>query len=168
MKKLIISLFIILPFGLSHAQEVKIAHVNFQEVLLAMPEISTIEKEMAKIKEEYQKELETMQSEYQKKYADYIAQQDSLTENIKLRRQQDIQDIQERMNSLYELAQKDVPEKQQKLIQPVQEKVLKAIKEVGDEKGYTYIVNMEPGLFLHTGASAVDVTPQVKAKLGIK
>ncbi|MDR0536431.1 MAG: OmpH family outer membrane protein [Tannerellaceae bacterium] len=168
MKKLIISLFVILPFGLLQAQEIKIAHVNFQEVLLAMPEISNIEKEMAKIKEEYQKELETMQSEYQKKYADYIAQQDSLTENIKLRRQQDIQDIQERMNSLYELAQKDVPEKQQKLIQPVQEKVLKAIKEIGDEKGLTYIVNMEPGLYLYTGNSAVDVTPLVKTKLGIK
>ncbi|GHT37710.1 hypothetical protein FACS189435_3310 [Bacteroidia bacterium] len=168
MKKLIISLFVILPLGFLSAQEVKIAHVNFQEVLMAMPEIPGIEKEMAKIKEDYQKELETMQSEYQKKYTDYIAQQDSLTENIKLRRQQEIQDIQERMQSLYELAQKDVPEKQQKLVQPIQDKVLKAIKDVGDEKGYTYILSMEPALFLYTGTTAVDATPIVKAKLGIK
>jgi outer membrane protein len=109
-----------------------------------------------------------MQGEYQKKYTDYIAQQDSLTENIKLRRQQEIQDIQERMGSLYELAQKDVPEKQQKMIQPIQDKVLKAIKEIGDEKGYTYILSMEPALFLYTGTTAVDATPLVKAKLGIK
>ncbi|MDR2498744.1 MAG: OmpH family outer membrane protein [Tannerellaceae bacterium] len=167
MKKLIISLFMILP-GILFAQEIKIAHVNFQEVLLAMPEIPNVEKEMAKITEEYQKELELMQGDYQKKYMDYVAQQDSLTENIKLRRQQEIQDIQERLSSLYELAQKDVPEKRQKLIQPVQEKVLKAIKDVGDEKGYTYILSMEPALFLYTGATAVDATPFVKAKLGLK
>ncbi|MDR2497642.1 MAG: OmpH family outer membrane protein [Tannerellaceae bacterium] len=167
MKKLIISLFMILP-GILFAQEIKIAHVNFQEVLLAMPEIPNIEKEMAKITEEYQKELELMQGDYQKKYMDYVAQQDSLTENIKLRRQQEIQDIQERLSSLYELAQKDVPEKRQKLIQPVQEKVLKAIKDVGDEKGYTYIMSMEPALFLYTGTAAVDATPFVKTKLGLK
>jgi outer membrane protein len=157
----------ILP-GILFAQEIKIAHVNFQEVLLAMPEIPNIEKEMAKITEEYQKELELMQGDYQKKYMDYVAQQDSLTENIKLRRQQEIQDIQERLSSLYELAQKDVPEKRQKLIQPVQEKVLKAIKDVGDEKGYTYIMSMEPALFLYTGTAAVDATPFVKTKLGLK
>ena len=167
MKKLIISLFFLLP-GLLFAQEIKIAHVNFQEVLLAMPEIPNIEKEIAKVTEGYQKELELMQGDYQKKYMDYVAQQDSLTENIKLRRQQEIQDLQERLSSLYELAQKDVPEKRQKLIQPVQEKVLKAIKDVGDEKGYTYILSMEPALFLYTGTSAVDATPLVKAKLGLK
>ena len=153
---------------IAFAQEIKIAHVNFQEVLLAMPEIPGIEKEMAKITETYQKELELMQGDYQKKYMDYVAQQDSLTENIKLRRQQEIQDIQERLNGLYELAQKEVPEQRQKLIQPVQEKVIKAIKDVGDEKGYTYIVSMEPALFLYTGTTSVDATPLVKAKLGLK
>jgi len=167
MKKIIISLFLMLPLGML-AQEVKIAHVNFQEVLMSMPEIPGIEQETAKISEEYRKELEMMQSDYQRKLSDYVAQQDSLTENIKLRRQQELQDLQERMSNFYENAQKEIPERNQKLIQPVQEKVLKAIKEVGEEKGYTYIVSMIQEVFLYTGLSALDATPFVKTKLGIK
>jgi len=37
---------------------------------------------------------------------------------------------------------------------------------VGDEKGYTYILN--PQVLLYKGNDAVDATDFVKAKLGIK
>jgi outer membrane protein len=167
MKKLIVLLFVLLPLGL-FAQELKIAHVNFQEVLIAVPEFSTVEKDLNKLNEDYKKELETMNNEYTKMYSDYIAQQDSLTENIKLRRQQDLQDKSERLSNFYEFVKDDLSKKQQQFIQPIQEKVLKAIKEVGDEKGYAYILTAEPSLLFYISPSAIDATPLVKAKLGIK
>ena len=102
MKKLIVLLFMILPLGVV-AQEVKIAYVKTQEVFMAMPEVSDMEKQMADLNEKYKKELEQMQEEYQKKYSDFIAQQDSLTENIKLRRMQEIQDIQGLLRVVYQL-----------------------------------------------------------------
>lgn len=164
MKKLIVLLFMIIPLG-AFAQEVKIAFVNTQEVFMAMPEVSAMEKQMADLNEKYKLELKQMQDEYQKKYSDFIAQQDSLTENIKLRRMQEIQDIQGRMDNFMQVAQQDVQKKQQELIQPVQEKLQKAIKAVGDEKGYTYII--DPAALLYTGTSAIDATPFVRAKLGL-
>ena len=85
MKKLIVLLLMILPLG-AIAQEVKIAFVKTQEVFMAMPEVSGMEKQMADLNEKYRVELKQMQDEYQKKYSDFVAQQDSLTENIKLRR----------------------------------------------------------------------------------
>ena len=87
MKKLIVLLLMILPLG-AIAQEVKIAYVKTQEVFMAMPEVSEMEKKLADLNEKYKGELKLMQDEYQKKYADFIQQQDSLTENIKLRRMQ--------------------------------------------------------------------------------
>lgn len=164
MKKLIVLLFMILPLG-AIAQEVKIAFVNTQEVFMAMPEVSSMEKQMADLNEKYKLELKQMQDEYQKKYSDFIAQQDSLTENIKLRRMQEIQDIQGRMDNFMQVAQQDVQKKQQELIQPVQEKIQKAIKSVGDEKGYTYII--DPAALLYTGSNAIDATSFVKTKLGL-
>ena len=98
MKKLIALLLMILPLG-AIAQEVKIAYVKTQEVFMAMPEVSEMEKKMADLNEKYKGELQLMQDEYQKKYAAFIQQQDSLTENIKLRRMQEIQDIQTRMDN---------------------------------------------------------------------
>ena len=161
MKKLIVLLFMILPLGVV-AQEVKIAYVKTQEVFMAMPEVSDMEKQMADLNEKYKMELQQMQEEYQKKYSDFIAQQDSLTENIKLRRMQEIQDIQGRMDNFMQVAQQDV---QQELLQPIQQKLQNAIKAVGDEKGYTYII--DPAALLYTGNAAVDATPFVRTKLGL-
>jgi len=44
--------------------------------------------------------------------------------------------------------------------------VADAIKKVGDEENCAYI--MEAGMMLYTGATAIDLTAKVKAKLGIK
>ena len=149
MKKLIVLLLMILPLG-AIAQEVKIAFVKTQEVFMAMPEVSGMEKQMADLNEKYRVELKQMQDEYQKKYSDFVAQQDSLTENIKLRRMQEIQDIQERMDNFVQVAQ---------------QKLHEAIQKVGEEKGYTYII--DPAALLYTGTNAVDATPFVRTKLGL-
>ncbi|MDE5690440.1 MAG: OmpH family outer membrane protein, partial [Duncaniella sp.] len=49
---------------------------------------------------------------------------------------------------------------------PIQENVMKAIQSVGAEGSYTFI--FENGMSLYTGADVTDVTPLVKARLGIK
>ena len=55
MKKLIVLLLMILPLG-AIAQEVKIAFVKTQEVFMAMPEVSGMEKQMADLNEKYRVE----------------------------------------------------------------------------------------------------------------
>ena len=164
MKKLIVLLLMILPLG-AIAQEVKIAFVNTQEVFMAMPEVSGMEKQMADLNEKYRVELKQMQDEYQKKYSDFVAQQDSLTENIKMRRMQELQDMEQRTQNFIQISQQDFQKKQGELFTPIQDKLKNAIKAVGDEKGYTYI--LDPQIVLYQGNTAVDATQFVKAKLGI-
>ena len=48
------------------------------------------------------------------------------------------------------------------------DKLQNAIKAVGAEGGYTFIYDMSMGVVLYAGNGAEDVTPLVKAKLGIK
>lgn len=166
MKRLIILLFMILPLGVFAQDLSKIAYVNTQEVFNAMPEVAAMQKQLNDLNTNYQTELKKMQDEYQKKYSDYVQQQDSLTENIKLRRQQEIQDIQSRIDNFIQVAQQDVQKKQQELLQPIQTKIQTAIKSVGDEKGYTYII--DPAALLFTAPSAINATAFVKTKLGLK
>lgn len=167
MKKLIALLLMLLPFaGAVNAQEVKIAFVNTQEVFMALPEVADMQKKLEDLNAKYKKELETMQGEYQKKYSDFIAQQDSLTENIKVRRMQEVQDMQQRMDNFVQVAQQDVTKQQQDLLTPIQQKIQDAIKAVGAEKGYTYII--DPQVLLYQGSNAIDATQFVKAKLGLK
>lgn len=167
MKKLIALLLMILPFaGVVSAQDAKIAFVNTTDVINSMPEFSDMKKKMEELNAKYQKELETMQGEFQKKYSAFVAQQDSLTENIKVRRMQEIQDMQQRMDNFVQVAQQDVNKQQQDLIAPIQQKMADAIKAVGSEQGYTYII--DPQVLLYTGPNAIDATSMVKTKLGLK
>ena len=132
---------------------------------MAMPEVSGMEKQMADLNEKYRVELKQMQDEYQKKYSDFVAQQDSLTENIKMRRMQELQDMEQRTQNFIQISQQDFQKKQGELFTPIQDKLKNAIKAVGDEKGYTYI--LDPQIVLYQGNTAVDATQFVKAKLGI-
>jgi outer membrane protein len=165
MRKLVVLLFVLLPLGV-YAQEVKIAIVNQAEVFNAMPEVSGMENQLAALNEQYEKELKIMTDEYDKKYKDYMAQQDSLTDNIKLRRQQEIQDLNTRIENYIPTARQDMEKKTQELSAPIQEKMANAIKAVGEEKGYTCI--LLPQAMLYVGSSVIDATPFVKAKLGLK
>ena len=106
-----------------------------------------------------------MEDEYKKKYSDFVAQQDSLTENIKMRRMQELQDMEQRTQNFIQISQQDFQKKQGELFTPIQDKLKNAIKAVGDEKGYTYI--LDPQIVLYQGNTAVDATQFVKAKLGI-
>ena len=164
MKKLIIFLLMMLPLSI-FAQESKIAIVNTDEVIQVMTEFIDMQKQMADMEKKYQAEMKVMEEEYKKKYSDYMAQQDSLTENIKIRRMQELQDMEQRTQNFIQLSQQDFQKKQQELFTPIQEKLKNAIKAVGDEKGYTYIIN--PQVVLYAGSASVDATPFVKAKLGI-
>ena len=152
MKKLIIFLLMMLPLGV-FAQESKIAIVNTQEVIQAMPEFATMQKQMADMEAKYKNEMQVMQDEYNKKYSDFVAQQDSLTENIKMRRMQELQDMEQRTQNFIQISQQDFQKKQGELFTPIQ------------DKGYTYI--LDPQIVLYQGNTAVDATQFVKAKLGI-
>ena len=165
MKKLVIFLLMMFPLGL-FAQESKIAIVNTQEVMMAMPEFTDMQKQMQEMEANYQKELKVMSDEYEKKYSDFIAQQDSLTENIRLRRMQELEDIQQRSQNFIQVSQQDFQKKQGELLTPIQEKLRNAIAAVGKENGYLYI--LDPQIVLYKSDTAIDATAQVKAKLGIQ
>ena len=163
MKKFIVLLLALLPMG-AFSQEIKIAFVNFQEVFDVMPELNEAETKYAAISAQYQEQLNTLQTEYQSKYEEYMKIEADLTENLKLRRQQEIQDLGERIQNFIPQAQQDLEQEQAKLYTPIQEKVVNAIKSVGEEQGFA-ILNSQ--VLFHTG-SIIDATPLVKAKLGIR
>ncbi|MDR1382170.1 MAG: OmpH family outer membrane protein [Tannerella sp.] len=165
MKNLIVSVLLLFPLGLA-AQEMKIAVVNQQEIFNLLPELSEVEKEMAAYAKQYQDAMKTMEDEYTRKYSDLTAKGDSLTENIRVLRMQEIEELRTRIENFVPMAREEIDKKQGELITPLNEKILKAIKEVGDENGYAYVTS--PQMMYYIGSNAIDATDKVKAKLGLK
>jgi len=165
LKKIVLLAFLCLPLGMM-AQEVKIAHVNTQDVFSAMPETAAATTELDNLNQKITADLQSMQDEYNKKYTDFMQASDTLVQSIKIRRMQEIEDLKNRIETAYQQGDQDMAKRKNELQAPIIQKIQAAIKSVGDEQGYTYI--MEMGAFMYISPKAVDATPLVKAKLGLK
>lgn len=163
MKKIIIAMLLILPMAVS-AQ--KFGHVNTQELFSQMPEVNQVKLKMDTIQNQYEMQLASMNEEFQKKMQDYQSQESTMADAVKQIRQQELQEMNQRIQLFYQTAEQDIQRKQQELLAPVHEKMTKAIKAVGDRESYTYI--FDSAAMVHIGADAVDVTPSIKKELGIK
>ncbi len=166
MKKLLLSLMLLLPMVAFAQAPQKIAIVDAQAIMVDMPETKAMQTELDGLKKKYEDTIVTMRQELQKKYQEYVAQQDSMIEAIKLRKQQDIQDIQKRIEDLMNVAGEDIQKKQAELIAPIQKKLKDAIDKVGAENGYAYILDAQ--MMHYVGATGINCTAQVRAKLGLK
>ena len=163
MKKIIIAMMLIMPMAIS-AQ--KFGHINTQELFSQMPEVAQIKLKMDTIQSQYENQLASMNEELQKKVQDYQAQEATMADAIKQIRQQELQEMQQRIQLFYQTAEQDIQKKQQELLLPVHERMAKAIKAVGTREGYTYI--FDSAAMVHIGDDAKDVTSDVKKELGIK
>jgi len=166
-KKIIIVLTLcVLPF-FAMAQ-LKIGHVNTADLMTAMPERAQIEKQLNDLQSKWEADLLKMREEYQKKVTDYQKGADTMSPAMKEAKQAEIADMEQRMNTLYQTASSELQSEQQKLMQPVIDKVKKAIEQVGAENGYTYVIDESTNVFLYIAPNSNDITDLVKQKLKIK
>ncbi|MCR5471337.1 periplasmic chaperone for outer membrane proteins Skp [Xylanibacter ruminicola] len=167
MKKLIIcAICAICGFTTANAQS-KFGHVNTQEIIQAMPEYSKAESEIKALQSQYEADLKSMQDELQKKGEAFDKEQATLPDNIKQRRQQELQDMYQKIQQSFQDNQQALQKASQEKMQAIQAKVLDAIKSVGQTNGYVYIME-DNSLPYISSTLSTDVTAQVKAKLGLK
>ena len=152
----------------AYAQQMgSVAYVNSEELLEAFPEKQLAVEQLVTLNDNYKKELELMQSEYNKKYSDYITYQASLAENIKLRRMQELTELENRIQQFMELAQQDLEHQEQELLDPLRQKIRVAIHAVGLEHRFTVIYDLADEGIAFVSPDAVDANPLVRNKLGI-
>ena len=164
MKKILLAILIALPM-LAVAQAPKFGIVNTQVIIEALPDVKAAQEKVGEASKKYEEEYKKLQDEIQKKFADYQALGTDTPESIKERRMQEIQELDQKMQQFHATATQDLQRQQETLMAPVQEKIRQAIDTVGKEGNLTFIFeNMIP---VYVGTDVEDVTPKVKAKLGI-
>ena len=167
MKKLIIcAICAIGGFTTANAQG-KFGHVNTQEIIQMMPEYNKAKTEIDALQAQYEADLKSMQDELQKKGEAFDKEQASLPDNIKQRRQTELQEMYQKIQQSYQDNQQALQKASAEKMQVIQTKVLDAIKAVGQEGSYVYIMENNSLPYISTTLST-DVTAQVKAKLGLK
>ena len=153
------------------AQNVKFAHINSDDLIRALPDYDSAMAKLQRTQTELQNTLELMQVELNNKYDTYTKTESTLTDLVRQSKQQEIQDLQRRIQNFTTQAQTTLQDEQVKLTQPIFDKIDKAIKDVGKEGGFIYVfdVAQSKGQVLYFDpAKSTDILPQVKTKLGVQ
>ena len=165
MKKVVFMLLMCAPLTVL-AQ--KFGHVNAQEIIQVMPEYTKAKTEIDALQQQYEADLKSMQEEFTKKVKDYEANAQTLPENIKQRREQELTEMQQKIRQSFQDNQQALSKASQEKMQAITMKVVDAIKAVGQEGGYVYVMDTNSGVPYISTTLSTDVTAQVKAKLGLK
>ncbi len=168
MKKALIIFIALVGIGLTniYAQS-KFGYVNAAELLYLMPEMKSVEKALDSVEKElaamYQKDMD----EYNVLLKKFEQQQkDGASQTLLQLTQDEILAKQEYLSKAQTVYQEAIVDEQNKLITPLNDKILKAIKEVATEKSLNYIFDISKGAVLHWDEKD-DVSKDVRKKLGI-
>ena len=146
----------------------QIAFVNSNELLEAIPDKVTATNTINDLNKKYKEELQVMQNDYNKKYSDFISYQNSMADNVRLRRMQELYELERQINNFMKVAQDDILNQEQTLIAPLRKKVKDAIYQVGIEQGFVCIYDLANPAIAFVTPDATNATDLVKQKLGVK
>ena len=166
MKKLIIIAAMALMSVAAMAQETKFAYVNFNEIVMLMPEMdearATLE-ENSKTNEEI---LMAMYEEYQTKMQQYEQKASTWTQSVREIKEKEIMEIQSRLEQTQQSLQQEIQQLQQQLQAPIIEKVNNVVNELAKAQGVAAV--FEKASFLYVDeAQMLNLTPEARTALNI-
>jgi outer membrane protein len=151
------------------AQNLKFGHISSDELIQTMPEYDSATKKLENYRKELVNALELMSVELNNKNEAYQKESKNYSDIVKQTKEQELIDMQKRIQDFQNNAQTQLQNKQTEVFQPIYAKVDKAIKDVGKENSFFYIFDLAKGPLLYYDESkSINVLPLVKTKLGIK
>ena len=169
MKKLLgLTLLAVAMFGIGTASAQKMARINLQEVVVAMPEFEEAQKNLELFGRDLQEQMEQIQVEFNNKLADFQKNQNTMAASIKQMKQQELEQLQQRFSEFQQIAQQDFQKKEGELLEPVQKKAQDAVNKIAKANGYLAVFNTSiPSLVYFDEAQLTDIASLVKKELGI-
>lgn len=143
----------------------RVAYINSLELLEAVPGKVAASRSISDLNQKYKDELAVMQNDYNNKYTDFLANQNKLAESIKLRRMQELYELEQNINRFMKVAQEDVESQENQLIVPLRERLKEVINQVGTEQGFICIYDMANPAIAFITPNAIDANPLIKARL---
>lgn len=148
----------------SQAQS-KIAHINTNELIQAMPEMKAAQKELETLGKTYEADYKASVTEFQNKLKQFESEAPTKTEEENAKRGQEIQAMQQNIQQFQADAAQDIEKKRGDLLQPITEKARAAILKVGRAQGFDYVLDSSVGVtILADGKNLLD---DVKKELGL-
>ena len=162
-RTLLLIAIITLGFNSVQAQS-KVAHISTDLLLSLMPETKTLNADLEKLSKTYESELKAENDKLEAKLKKYEAEVGSQTDEVNQQRSVEVQQDRQNLYQASQVAQQDIAKKRDDKLKPILEKARKAIEDVANAQGFTYVLDASTIIV----ANGTDLLPAVKTKLGIQ
>ena len=170
MKKIgILTVIMLLATATSFAQ--KYAFVDTEYIRKNIPAFNTAQDQLDKLSKQWEKEVADGYSVVEQMYKSYQNESVLLTQDMKTKREEAIVSKEKEMKDLqnkYFGVQGELFKKREELVKPIQDEILKAIKEIAVEGSYAVIFDSAAGGNILFANPKYDISDQVLQKLGYK
>lgn len=146
------------------AQSPKVAYINTQELIYAMPEVKAANDSIQAAKAKVEGRIKSMVDELRLKATNLEKRKNEIAPIQYDKEVQLLQAEEKKITEFEQLGQQELALKSEGLFNPIQSRVNLIIKEVAAEEGYTYVIDGSQGTILYADP-AVNIIVKVKAKL---
>lgn len=171
MKKTGLVLCVLLVISTTWAQDTKqkFGHINTGNLIEILPEIKIADSLLIQFQDSLLLKEKALTASFEADYTEFVrlANAGELTKIVTQNKQQEFQKREEEIIALRRTNQMEILQKRQELMNPVLERLQKAVDDVAKENGYHYIFDIGSGSLLFANESQ-DVEELVKAKLGLQ
>lgn len=147
----------------------KIVYVDSEYIMENIPEYGDAQEELNSLSTKWQNEVKAIYDKVSEMYNKYQTEMLLLSEDQKRAREQAIIDKEQEAKNLqmqYFGSEGQLYQKRNELVQPIQEKVYTAMKEVAQTKNYAFIFDLASGTSVLYANEKNDVSDEVLDQLG--
>ena len=124
LRLLLLAMTLFISSSLTVQAQSKVAHINTQELVEAMPEMNSAKGELEKLKKTYETDIQAMATELQNKIKQYDSESATKTDEENGKRLQEVQGMEQSIRQYQTQAQQDLQKKEFRLVKKVLIKIL--------------------------------------------
>lgn len=168
MKKLFISLCLLAGMAFS-ANAQKFAMVDMEYIMKNIPSYETANDQLNQVSKKWQSEVDIQMQEVQKMYKNYQTELVFLSEDMKVKREEEIvakEKAAQELKRTYFGPEGELFKKRQSLMKPIQDEIYAAIQEVTKEKDLELVFDKSSAMSVIFSSPKLDISDLVLQKLG--
>lgn len=143
MKKIFLLIFAVVFAFAAEAQDFKFAYLSYDAALKSMPDYGLALTNIDKLRTQYDQELKRAEDEFNAKYEDFLENQRTMAPAILDKRQSELQELLQKNIKFKSEAQRLLSQAESDAYTPLRAKLTAAIKKIGQERGYAFVLNTD-------------------------
>lgn len=168
MRKSALSIVLLFAIVLT-ANAQKFALIDMEYILKNIPAYNSANEQLQQVTQKYQTEVEAKAKDAQTLFKDYQSKSSSYSVAQKAQKEDEIMAKEKEAAELkrkYFGPEGELYKLREQLIQPIQDRIYEAVKEVSEAKGYSVVVDRASASSIIFASPKIDISNEILAKLG--